>query len=47
MQPAADAMQAALEQVTLGTPQVPLVANVLAAEITNPAEIKKTCWWNR
>jgi [acyl-carrier-protein] S-malonyltransferase len=41
MQPAADAMQAALEQVTLGTPRVPLIANVLASEVTNPAEIKK------
>ncbi|WP_428662633.1 ACP S-malonyltransferase [Reyranella sp.] len=41
MQPAADAMQAALDQVTLGTPQVPLVANVLASEVTNPAEIKQ------
>jgi [acyl-carrier-protein] S-malonyltransferase len=41
MQPAADAMQEALEKVTLGTPQLPLVANVLASEITNPADIKK------
>lgn len=41
MQPAADAMQEALEKVTLGTPRLPLVANVLAAEITNPADIKK------
>jgi len=41
MQPAADAMQGALERVPLGTPQVPLVANVLASEITNPAEIKQ------
>ena len=41
MQPAADAMQAALETVTLATPRVPLVANVLAAEITNPADIKQ------
>jgi [acyl-carrier-protein] S-malonyltransferase len=40
MKPAADAMQEALEKVTLATPSVPLVANVLAAEITNPAEIK-------
>jgi [acyl-carrier-protein] S-malonyltransferase len=40
MQPAAEAMQEALEQVTLGTPRVPLVANVLAAEVTNPADIK-------
>jgi [acyl-carrier-protein] S-malonyltransferase len=41
MQPAADAMRTALEQVMLGTPQVPLVANVLASEVTNPAEIKQ------
>ncbi|SJZ57429.1 [acyl-carrier-protein] S-malonyltransferase [Enhydrobacter aerosaccus] len=41
MQPAADAMQAALEKVTLQTPRVPLVSNVLAAEITNPADIKE------
>jgi [acyl-carrier-protein] S-malonyltransferase len=41
MQPAADAMQEALEKVTLGTPGVPLVANVLAAEVTNPADIKQ------
>jgi [acyl-carrier-protein] S-malonyltransferase len=41
MQPAADAMQEALERVTLGTPRVPLVANVLAAEITDPKVIKQ------
>jgi [acyl-carrier-protein] S-malonyltransferase len=40
MQPAADAMAAALADVTVKTPSVPLVANVLAAPITNPAEIK-------
>ena len=40
MQPAADAMKEALEKVSLGTPSVPLVANVLASEITNPADIK-------
>jgi [acyl-carrier-protein] S-malonyltransferase len=41
MKPAADAMQEALEKVTLSTPQVPLVANVLAAEVTNPTDIKQ------
>ncbi|MFZ5781482.1 MAG: ACP S-malonyltransferase [Pseudomonadota bacterium] len=41
MQPAADAMQAALETVTLSTPKVPLVANVLASEITEPSAIKQ------
>ena len=40
MQPAADAMKEALEKVSLGTPSVPLVSNVLASEITNPADIK-------
>ena len=41
MQPAANAMQAALEKVELATPRVPLIANVLASEITNPQEIKQ------
>jgi [acyl-carrier-protein] S-malonyltransferase len=41
MQPAADAMQKALEGITLSTPRVPLVANVLAAEITEPNAIKQ------
>src|SRR5947207_5986023 len=40
-QPAADAMREALDKVTLQTPRVPLAANVLAAEITNPADIKR------
>ncbi len=41
MQPAADAMQEALERVSLGTPVVPLIANVLASEITEPGAIKQ------
>jgi [acyl-carrier-protein] S-malonyltransferase len=41
MQPAADAMQGALETVALGTPRVALVANVLASEITEPGNIKQ------
>jgi [acyl-carrier-protein] S-malonyltransferase len=41
MQPAADAMREALEKVTLETPSVPLVANVLASEVTNPEAIKQ------
>jgi len=41
MQPAADAMQRALEAVSLGTPRVPLIANVLAAEITEPNAIRQ------
>ena len=41
MKPAADAMQEALGNVTFETPRVPLVANVLAAEVTNPEAIKQ------
>jgi [acyl-carrier-protein] S-malonyltransferase len=41
MQPAADAMAAALAEVTAHAPVVPLVANVLAAAITDPEEIKR------
>jgi [acyl-carrier-protein] S-malonyltransferase len=41
MQPAADVMKAALETVSLATPRVPLVANVLASEITEPTAIKQ------
>ncbi len=41
MQPAADAMAAALATVEIKPPVVPLVANVLAAPITDPAEIKR------
>ena len=41
MKPAADAMQEALEKVTLATPRIPLVANVLASEVTNPADIRR------
>ena len=41
MQPAADAMREALAKVTVNAPVVPVVANVLAAPITNPEEIKK------
>jgi len=41
MQPAADAMAAALARVEVNTPVVPLVANVLAAAISDPADIKK------
>jgi [acyl-carrier-protein] S-malonyltransferase len=41
MQPAADAMREALGKVTLETPGVPLVANVLASEVTNPEAIKQ------
>jgi [acyl-carrier-protein] S-malonyltransferase len=41
MQPAADAMRDALAAVEIKAPSVPLVANVLAAPITNPEEIRK------
>ena len=41
MQPAADAMAAALAEVTMQAPVVPLVANVLAAPISDPTEIRQ------
>lgn len=40
MRPAADAMAAALAQAEIRRPQVPLVANVLAAPISDPQAIK-------
>ncbi len=40
MQPAADAMRNALATVDVRAPAVPVIANVLAAPITDPAEIK-------
>lgn len=40
MAPAADAMQAALAQVDVKSPVVPLIANVLAQPITDPDEIR-------
>jgi [acyl-carrier-protein] S-malonyltransferase len=42
MQPAADAMAEALAKVTVNPPVVPLVANVLARPISDPAEIVKS-----
>jgi [acyl-carrier-protein] S-malonyltransferase len=42
MQPAADAMAQALATVTVKPPAVPLVANVLARAVTDPAEIVKS-----
>ena len=41
MQPAADAMAEALSSVSIQTPVVPLVANVLASAITDPEEIRR------
>ena len=40
MQPAADAMEIALAQAAMQAPLVPVYANVLAAPIADPAEIK-------
>ena len=41
MQPAADAMAAALAQVEISKPAVPLVANVLASATDDPEEIRQ------
>ena len=41
MQPAADAMKAALAEVTMNAPAVPLVANVIAEQVTDPARIRQ------
>jgi [acyl-carrier-protein] S-malonyltransferase len=41
MAPAAEAMRVALEAATVRAPKVPLVANVLAAPIRDPAEIRR------
>lgn len=41
MQPAADAMADALSKVTINTPVVPLVSNVLARAISDPDEIRR------
>lgn len=41
MQPAADAMAAALANVKISPPSVPVVANVLASAISDPEEIRK------
>jgi len=41
MRPAADAMEHALNEVTVNAPVVPVVANVLAKPISDPEEIKK------
>lgn len=40
MQPAATAMQAALAVVTINPPVVPVIANVKAAPVSDPAEIR-------
>lgn len=41
MQPAADAMAAALAEAELRAPFVPLIANVTAAPVTDPADIRR------
>ena len=41
MQPAAEVMKAALADVTINAPKVALVANVKAAAVTDPDEIRK------
>jgi [acyl-carrier-protein] S-malonyltransferase len=41
MQPAADAMQAALDKADIKAPAVPLVANVTAAAVSDPATIRR------
>jgi [acyl-carrier-protein] S-malonyltransferase len=41
MQPAADVMAQALAKIDVKTPAVPLIANVLAAPISDPADIKR------
>jgi [acyl-carrier-protein] S-malonyltransferase len=41
MQPAADAMAEALATIELRAPAVPVVANVLAAPVSDPAEIRR------
>lgn len=41
MQPAADVMAGALGEVEVKAPAVPLIANVLAAPVTDPDEIRK------
>ena len=46
MKPAADEMAEALGEVTLSEPWVPLIANVSAAPVRDPDEIKR-CWSSR
>lgn len=41
MQPAADAMQAALADAAINAPSVPLIANVIASETVDPAQIRQ------
>lgn len=40
MQPAADAMQRALEETTIKSPMVPIVTNITADAVTEPSQLK-------
>jgi [acyl-carrier-protein] S-malonyltransferase len=39
MAPAAEAMREALAEVRIGTPRIPVIANVTVAPVTDPADI--------
>src|SRR4029079_7175359 len=41
MAPAADAMRAALADVRVSAPAVPLISNVVAGPVTDPEEIRR------
>src|SRR5436190_7294368 len=41
MQPAADVMAKALATTTVHSPAVPLIANIVAAPVTDPADVKR------
>jgi len=41
MQPAADVMRDALAKVDMKSPSIPLIANVIASEVTDPARIRQ------
>ncbi len=41
MQPAADVMRVALDKVTIRPPAVPVIANITAAPVTEPEQIRK------
>ena len=41
MKPAADVMEAALREVAIGPPAIPVVANVVASAVSDPAEIRR------
>mgnify|MGYP003630553920 CR=1 FL=1 len=41
MRPAADTLAAALESVTLGEPQIPVISNVTAEPVTGPDQVRE------